>query len=52
MFQLKLNFVKILQLAYRIIPAIVGPFMGSFAAASVFKAFFNKKAEPPKEVQE
>ena len=35
-----------------LIPAIVGPFMGSFAAASVFKAFAPKKAEPPKEVQE
>ena len=26
-----------------LIPAIVGPFMGSFAAASTFKAFFGKK---------
>lgn len=26
-----------------LIPAIVGPFMGSFTAASVFKAFFGKK---------
>ena len=28
-----------------LIPAIVGPFMGAFAAASVFKAFFGKKKE-------
>ena len=26
-----------------LIPTIVGPFMGAFAAASTFKAFFNKK---------
>lgn len=28
-----------------LVPAIVGPFLGSFAAASVFKAFFKKKEE-------
>ena len=26
-----------------LIPAIVGPFMGAFAAATTFKAFFGKK---------
>ena len=32
-----------------LIPAIVGPFMGSFAAASVFKLFFKKKEQPEAE---
>ncbi len=32
-----------------LIPAIVGPFMGSFAAASVWKAFNKKKAEKAEE---
>ena len=31
--------------ALTLIPTIVGPFMGAFAAASVFKAFFGKKKE-------
>jgi len=30
-----------------LIPAIVGPFMGAFAAASTFKAFFKKKEDAP-----
>lgn len=32
-----------------LIPTIVGPFMGSFAAASVFKAFFKKKEQKAEE---
>ncbi len=35
--------------ALTLIPTIVGPFMGSFAAASVWKAFNKKKAEKAEE---
>ena len=35
--------------ALTLVPTIVGPFMGSFAAASVFKAFNKKKAEKAEE---
>ena len=35
--------------ALTLVPVIVGPFMGSFAAASVWKAFNKKKAEKAEE---
>ena len=35
--------------ALTLIPTIVGPFMGAFAAASTFKAFQGKKKEQPAE---
>ena len=43
------------DLAYKglsLIPAIVGPFMGAFAAASAYKGFFGKKKEEKVEASE